>query len=163
MIDENKVRDWFAQEVRERMEDAGLAAYHVAYYCQMGLDHIYRYLQGKPFPKTWNLILLAECLDCSVNDLLGFDELGDINSYERLLASKTYLGEYEFSEHFRNRLIRCMNEADVSAEELKKRTGIGKNALEEWLTENRFALPNVLNILHIADALDCTPSDLLGY
>lgn len=163
MIDENKVRDWFAQEVKERMEDAGLASYHVAYNCQMGLDSVYGYLQGRPFPKTWNLILLAECLDCSVNDLLGFDELEDINSYERLLASKTYLGEYEFSEHFKNRLIRCMNEADVSVEELKKRTGIGKKTIDVWFEETRFALPTVLNLLRICYALDCTPSDLLGY
>lgn len=163
MIDENKVRDWFAQEVKERMEDAGLAPHQMAYYCRVKHEQISGYLQGRPFPKTWNLILLAECLDCSVNDLLGFDELEDINSYERLLASKTYLGEYEFSEHFKNRLIRCMNEVDVSAEELKKRTGIGKKTIEEWFEETRFALPNVLNLLRIADALDCTPSDLLGY
>ena len=163
MIDEKKIRSWYAAEVKERMEDAGLEPYRIAYLCQVKHDYVYGYLQGKPFPKLWNLILLAECLDCSVNDLLGYDEIDDVDVYERLLASRTYIDETDFAEHFSKRFARIMDEQCILAEDLHKRTGISLAAIEHWLGEEPVALPTVLNLLRICDALDCTPTDLLGY
>lgn len=163
MVDEKKVRDWFAQEVKERMEDAGLASYQIAYYCRVKHENIYGYLQGRPFPKLWNTILLAECLDCSVNDLLGYDEIDDVNVYERLLASTTYRDELDFSEHFAKRLVRMLDDNATLPKDLSKHTGIGLSAIEKWAGDVPVALPSVLNLLRICSALECTPSDLLGY
>lgn len=163
MIDEKGIRKWYAEEVKERMEDAGLQPYRIAYLCRVKHENIYGYLQGKPFPKVWNLILLAECLDCSVNDLLGYDEVGDITVYERYLASKTYLDELEYAEHFSKRLLRNMEEQSLLPEQIHKRTGITLSTIEQWISEKPPALPSVMNLLRLADALDCTPSDLLGY
>lgn len=163
MVIAKDVRKWYAEEVKERMEDAGLEPYRVAYLCRVKHENIYGYLQGKPFPRTWNLILLAECLDCSVNDLLGYDEIDDVEVYEKHLASKMYLDELDYASHFSRRLLRVMSEQSLLPEQIHDRTGIGLSALENWISERPEGLPSVLNLLRLSDALNCTPSDLLGY
>lgn len=163
MINENEVRNWFTAEVKERMADAGLEPYHMSHLCKMKHDNVYGYLHGKPFPRLWNMILLAECLDCSVNDLLGYNEPGDINVFERLLASKTYMDEIDFAGHFSKRFIRIMDEYNTLPEELSEQTGIGLNTINHWINKEPLSLPTVMQLLRICDALDCTPSDLLGY
>ena len=104
MTNEHDVRNWFETEVKERMEDAGLKPYHVSLMCKIEPGRIYGYLKGSPFPRVWKIILLAELLNCSVNDLLGYEEVDDLNVYEKFLASETYLDEDEFAAHFSKRL-----------------------------------------------------------
>lgn len=163
MLNIDEVKAWYVAEVNERMEDAGLAPNQIAHLCQLKYEAVYGYLQAKPFPKVWNLILLAECLDCSVNDLLGYDELDDVDVYEKRLASKLYFGELEYAIHFSRRLLRIMEERSLMPEQMRDRTGIGIAKIRDWISDRPESLPSVLNLLRLADALNCTPSDLLGY
>ena len=163
MTDIKEVREWYAKEVEERMEDCGLRPYHISAACKISSANVSGYLKGNPFPRLWKLILIAECLDCSVNDLLGYDEVDDPDVYERLLASKTYLGEDEFAVRFGKRLVRLMNEACANINDLHEFTGISLSNVESWTGDKPETLPNVQQLIRICDALDCTPSDLLGY
>ena len=163
MTDEADVREWYVREVKERIEDSGSDVYAIVKFCHFRPDYASRYFKGNPFPKLWNIILMAEYFGCSVNDLLGYEEVEDVNTYEKYLASKTYLGEDEFAIRFRNRLTRIMDEFCISAKDIHDYTEISMNAIESWICEKPEALPSVMQLIHICDALDCTPSDLLGY
>lgn len=163
MTDIKEVREWYATEVKERMEDCGLRPYHISNICKIESANVSGYLKGNPFPKLWKLILIAECLDCSVNDLLGYDEVEDVGVYERFLASKTYLDEDEFAVRFGRRLSRLMKETCTDSDDLHKFTGISVENIERWICDKPETLPTVLQLIRICDALDCTPSDLLGY
>lgn len=163
MTNEQDVRSWFETEVKERMEDAGLKPYHISSMCKIEHGRIYGYLKGSPFPRVWKIILLAELLNCSVNDLLGYEEVDDLNVYETFLASETYLDEDEFATRFSKRLVRVMDETFTTPEELHKETGIPLTNIEYWVGNNPDSLPSVSQLIRICDALDCTPTDLLGY
>lgn len=163
MTNETDVREWYATEVNDLIKDSGADVYQISKFCRFRPDYTRRYLQGKPFPKLWNLILLAEYFGCSVNDLLGYEEVDDINVFERFLASKTYLGEDEFAVRFRNRLVRMMDESCASADDIHNYTKISMSAIESWIGEKPETLPSVMQLVHICDAIECTPSDLLGY
>lgn len=163
MTNEKDVREWYEREVEERIEDSGENIYDISRFCHFRYDYTRNYLRGKPFPKLWSLILLAEYLSCSVNDLLGYEELDDVEMYERLLASKVYLGEDEFAVRFSKRLVQIMNDNYVSPDELHEYSKISLNAINNWIGDNPETLPSVMQLIHICDALDCTPSDLLGY
>lgn len=163
MLDVENIRKWFASEVKERMKETGLKPGHISYKCYIRSDNIHEYLVGKPFPRLWNLVLMAECLECSVNDLLGFDDTGDTDIFEKYLASKMYLDEYDFARHFSTRVLRVMNDRGFTAYDLHRETGFSESLIARWTTNKTLELPTVLQLLHICDTLDCTPSDLLGY
>lgn len=162
MIYEQEIKKWFSEEVKERMEDLNLKSYNIANFCKIENYRMSGYLHANPFPSVWKLILIAEVLECCVNDLLGFDEVEDVDSFEKFLASSTYLGEDEFTEHFSKRLLDRMSIRGVSPKQLSSITSISLTTIERYVCNNP-SLPNAKNLLLICDALDYTPSDLLGY
>lgn len=163
MTDIDGVREWFAGEVKERMEDLGLKPYNVAGICKMDYKNFYSYLRGTSFPKLWNLILIAECLNCSTNDLLGYDDVEDIDVYEKFLASETYTDESDYAVRFGRRFFRVMNEMNTTSEEIHELTGISVQTIDSWIGKSSETLPSVIQVIRLCDALETTPADLLGY
>ena len=164
MIDMEEIRDWFVQELRERMEDEQLRVCDVAYQCRITSNRLNNYLQGRSFPNPFVLSILADLLACSVNDLLGFDEL-DEDELVGFDPLSTFDDEDEFMVHIRNRLEQSMLSRDVSTKELSEKTGFNQHTIKYWLgkLKHQPSLIRTSDLIRLADALDCTPSDLLGY
>lgn len=162
MTNEQSIKDWFVAEVRERMDDLGLRPYHMAYFCRMNHNSIHTYLHGASLPNLWVLVLMAEHLDCCVNDLLGFDEVDDPGVFEMYKASTLFYDEKQFAGCFADRIQRYMHNRDITIEELSRRSDISVTTIKRWLSKYP-RLPRTSDFLRICDALDCTPSELLGY
>lgn len=47
--------------------------------------------------------------------------------------------------------------------DLAEHTGVKPQNVRGWLADKDATLPRMVNVLEIADLLECTPSDLLGY
>ena len=118
------------------------------------------YKSGNCCHELYTLILIADYLECSVNELLGYSDdllLEHNNDLEDILQN-----EDTFSDYFRDRLIQCMKTRNVSAKKSSESTGIALNIIEMYLSIHRW-IPRVPDFLLICDALECTPSDLLWY
>lgn len=164
MIDVEEIRTWFVQELNERMEDDHLRSRDVARHCQISQDRFNNYLQGRAFPNPFILAIIADFLGCTVNDLLDFDEPDDgmLVGYEPL---SMFEDVDEFMTHIRNRLEQYMGEFGISITDLSEKTGFNKRTIKYWLgkLKQQPTLIRTSDLLRICDALDCTPSDLLGY
>ena len=162
MINEKEIKQRFPIEMRERMEDAGFRPYHMSYFCQTKPSCINEYLQGTALPNLWSLVLMAEYLDCSTNDLFGINVSELELDYERYLASKMFHNEYEFAHCVSDRMMYLIDTKYASLDAFSDRSGIGKDTLKRW-TGLRPKLPRAADLLRVCNALNCTPSDLLGY
>ena len=123
MIDEEKVKEWFATEVKERMEELDLRPYHMEYFCHIKHGCIYSYLRGANLPNLWSLVLMAERLDCSVNDLLGFEDPESYNVFEIYEASKMFGDINGYARCFADRLRRHLINRDMTVDDLSSLTG----------------------------------------
>jgi DNA-binding Xre family transcriptional regulator len=159
-MDESRIKEWFSIEVRERMEELNLRPYHMAYFCQFKQNSIYQYLNGTIIPDPWRLVLMAEVLECSVNDLLGFDN--DDVRFEKYQASAMFLDDRQFAFCVSDRLERYLRRVDISLGRLSELTGITITTIKRWFGM-RPSLLRTNQLLHICEALNCTPSELLGY
>lgn len=162
MFDEKKIKEWFARELRERMEDAGLQPYHMPHLCHAKINSVYNYLGGASFPSPWSLVLMAEHLDCCVNDLLGYEEPRDAAVFERYLASRMYANAEEYAHCLADRITRFMNDGGITVDDLSDKTGFNERTIKQWFGV-RPKLPKTAYLLRLCEALDCTPTDLLGY
>ena len=155
---------WFSDEVKERMRDKEVAIGDMSYHCKIRSALLGNYIQGKTFPNLWALILIADFLETTTNELLDFDE-----AYEDSLLMydpfSIFDDEDEFAMHVRNRLENFMVNEHISIAELSEKSGFTKQTIRKWLgiNEKQPELPRTSDFLRICDALDCTPSDLLGY
>ena len=155
----NEIREWFGIELRERMADEKVKAAELCKYCDVTKSAMSQYIYGHSFPDPWRLVLIAERLNCSVNDLLGYVEFEDESARS---ASKTFPGENHFAEHLAIRIARRMERLGYDHETLANVTGISLETIERYF--GRWPeLPRTDKFLRICDALDCTPSELLGY
>ena len=164
MIDIDDIRDWFAQELRYKMEDEGMKPSDLARYCEIGPTNVNNYLQGNSFPSPWVLAKMADLFCCTVNDLLDFDE-ADEDSLVDYDLKAMFEDEEEFTMHIRNRLELCMLDNRINVYDLSEMTGFNPYTLKRWLGKLRSAptLIRTSDLLKLCDALGCTPSDLLGY
>lgn len=154
-----EIREWFAIELRERMTDEKVKAAELCKFCDITRSAMRQYIYGYSFPDPWRMVLIAERLSCSVNDLLGYDEFED--EFARS-ASKTFPGENHFAEHLAIRIVRRMEYLGYTHEGLSNKTGIGQDTIERYL-DRWPELPRTDKFLQICEALNCTPSELLGY
>lgn len=162
MLDENVIRGRFVDELNTRMKNLGVTPGDVALRCRTRKGSVISYMRGDSLPNVWTLALIAEYLDCTVNDLLGFEGIEDVNALEDDIAFDTYPSEGSFSFHVRDRLSQRMSVKHMNNETLSELTGFTVNTIERW-TWLYPRLPQAMNLIRLADALDCTPSDLLGY
>ena len=161
MLNEKEIKDWFVAEVRERMDDLGLRPYHMSPLCHIKYDSLSTYLSGLALPNPWSLVLMAEHLEASVDELLGYEGLDDVN-YEPYLASAMYRDKEQFATCVSDRLKRYFNKQGLTVDDVSDKTGVSISTLKRW-TSSRPTLPRTWDLLRLCDGLDCTPSELLGY
>lgn len=164
MIDIEETREWFAKTLREELEFNDITLTDMSQDCGINRNRLNNYIQGRSFPDPYTLIKLAEYFECTVNDLLDFDEPDDdaLLGYD---STDIFEDEDELMMHIRNRLGQCMNESRVSIKELSKKSGFNARTIKYWLCmlNRQPTLIRTSDLLRICDALECTPSDLLGY
>ena len=149
-----EIREHFAKRLRQGVDENDLRLWYVAHYADTSEAFLRSCLKLKKLPRIDSLIMIAELFHCSVNDLLGFksvevaprnepfnqglDMKYVVDRFMRELSNRGFdLDEFQFNEYG----------MDV---EFKRRI------------RNRM-FPSTDTFLQICDALECTPSDLLGY
>ena len=150
----------FASELNKRMEEKGVTYRQVAFASRVTRGSMVHYKSGNAFPDLYALILMADYLDCRVNDLLGYTEVRDLNVENNSVASN-FSNEDEFADYFRLRLHDYMKIKSLNVEELSRRTAISVNTIEMYLSVHRW-VPRTFDLICICEALNCTPSELLG-
>ena len=105
---------------------------------------------------------MAEHLEATVNDLLGYDEVDDNQILECYPASKMYRNKIEFSHCFADRFHRYLDRRGMTIEDVAKLSGVTVTTIKKWVGA-RPVLPATYKFLQLCEALECTPSELLGY
>ena len=161
-MDIKEVKYRLSCELDDRMVEQNISLARLAMSCRIMKHNMYSILEGKNLPNLWTLSLLAERLDCTANDLLGFEGIRDIQNLEDICAFDTFKDEDSFAVHLRDRIIARMKELNIDREELTNLSGLSRQSIERclWICPH---LPQLMKFLDICEALDCTPSDLLGY
>ena len=160
----DEIRSLFAQELSSRIREENLRVSDVASHCQISVDRLNNYLQGRSFPNPLILSSIADFIGFTVNDLLDYDEADEMTlvGYDPL---DMFEDEEEFMTHIRNRMEQCMNDMRIDIAELSEKTGFNTRTIKSWLgmLKRQPSLIRTSDLLKICDALCCTPSDLLGY
>ena len=151
-------RKHFADYVSRALIDRELPPWYVAYYCELSDATFRKYMKCTGLPSPIKLIMVAELFECSVNDLLGY---------------KSYCVEYRdrrfdsgrdtktVSAYFVDHLLRYMEDCNYSRSDLAAKVCISTFTMDRYIDEQK--LPDTSTLIRIAETLDCTPSDLLGY
>jgi DNA-binding Xre family transcriptional regulator len=162
MEDYKVIKNCLATELRIRIENKGIGYRTLAFNSRCTAIRAFDCIQGNSLPNLWTLTLMAEYLDCTVNELLGYGCIDDVNNMVDINAFTSFPHEDEFAEYVRDRILARMREIHINQEQLSELTSIKLATIERWLWICP-RLPQVMKFLQIAEALDCTPSDLLGY
>ena len=121
------------------------------------------YKFGRAFPELWNLLLITDCLNCSVDELLGYSKIGsDELRDSRVRVTDVIPSNDEFADFFRIRLEKYMQNNHITVSDLSKRSGFKESTIEMYLSVHRW-IPRTADFIKICDSLNCTPSDILGY
>ena len=115
---------------------------------------------GSCFPELFVLVRIANYLNCSVDELLGYISGRTMRLNKSM--NDDFSDEYEFKDYFRERLIFMMTEKNLGVNELARKSRVSIDTIEMYLSIHRW-VPCVIDFLYICDALECTPSGLLGY
>ena len=67
--------------------------------------------------------------------------------------------EYEFIEIFGDNLRDALRDANISQNELSRRTGIVKQTISSYM--NKKSMPSLRNVINISIVLGCEISDLV--
>ena len=159
MINAENIKETLSRELTNRMDEQNVRLSTMANYCDVSPKRIGEYRYGQSLPNLWTLVLMAERLDCSVNDLLGY---GHYTTTRVSSARDSFPGENHYAEFVSYLLIQTVNNTEIYPEELSRRTGIGINTINKWFTRWP-CLPRTDHLVKVADVLGCTPSELLGY
>lgn len=157
---ESVVARYFGRELSDRIKTRELPLDYIAKYCRISMSSLKECLRGERLATPWQLILMAEELHCTVNDLLGF---GYFYNGGAQRASNIPQGEYRVAERMWDEIIQRMNESDMTPDEMAEYAGVHLTTMRTWLGGSHNSFPKTFPLIRIADALDCTPSDLLGY
>ena len=155
---EYKYRRHFVDYVRQRIDELELPAWYVGYYSEISDATFRQYMKGIRLPAPIKLIMIAELLKCTVNDLLGFDYYNVSDSVELFDSGRDtkYVMAY-----FGNNLSRIMIGDDVSVVELASRSGLSTYVIQQYIDGK--VLPDISILIELCESLNCTPSELLGY
>lgn len=157
------VKEWFAAELKEKMIEYNLRSYHLTALCKMSEDEVQKCLKGTALPGLFSLVLLADRFECTVNDLLGYDEVEDLDVYEHYSASSMFFAKSQYAVCLSDRVHRHLEYRDISIPDLAAKLDVAAATIRHWFAKTHPTLPGAEKFLNICDALNCTPSDLLGY
>lgn len=161
MVNSKSVLVTFSEVLRTKMAEFNLSNRRLAIASRVTSEKISSYRTEECFPKLWTLVLIADYLECSVDELLGYSNCGYSNAYKKY-ASDVFPNEDVFADYFRNRLLSTMNVKGMTSYELSLKSGCSENTIDMYLSVHRWT-PQVPVFLNLCGALECTPSELLGY
>ena len=163
MEDTKLVLEEFRKELNYRLEEKGVSYKQAALSTRVTNSEMLKYLQGRSFPELWSIVLIADYLECSVNELFGYPKTSCFRAVDRdSVATIEFPNRDIFDDYFRDRLRMFMAYLEVSVAELSDRSGITEETIKMYLSVHRW-VPRVTELLKLCDALNITPSDLLGY
>ena len=157
---EDVVTRYFSRELTERTNELGLRKWYIAYYCETSEKTITECLNGSRLPSVWQLILMAEMCRCSVNDLLGYRYFKAESSE---LASSIPQAKQRLAVAMWNAINEVLDIRNMQFWQLAERIGVPWRTVGMLLENRNETFPKTIVLIRICDALDCTPSDLLGY
>lgn len=163
MINKDEIMKTFGERFTQYMVDHELRDIDMARLLNMSSMNIPAYKNGARLPNPWYLVLIAEKFDCSVNDLLGYDNCYARHEFRRESATKRFSSNNRYEIYFRDRLIELMRDRNIDAFELAMLVNKTEATVRNVWLGKRPIIPTIYNFLEICDALNCTPSDLLGY
>lgn len=163
MLDKNKIMRTFGERFTKYMIEHDLRDTDMARLLNMSSMNMPAYKNGTRLPNPWYLVLIAEKFDCTVNDLLGYDGYYVKNKFTREPATTKFTSLNRYELYFRDRLAGMLRVRDVSVSELAALVNKTEGTVRNTWLGTRPRLPDINNLLHICSALNCTPSDLLGY
>lgn len=163
MINKDKIMRTFGERFKQYMFDRSLRDVDMARLLNMSSMNMPAYKNGTRLPNPWYLVLIAEKFDCTVNDLLGYNSHRISNCLEIEPASKKFSSINRYEIYFKNRLADTMKLRGISISELASLVDKTEGTIRNVWLGNCPVIPNVYSFLDVCDALDCTPSDLLGY
>lgn len=76
------------------------------------------YKNGTRLPNPWYLVLIAEKFDCTVNDLLGYEDCCAKNEFTKEPVTVKFTSVNRYELYFRDRLTGTMRARDISVSEL---------------------------------------------
>lgn len=158
MINEREVMEYFSSYAAKRMEELDLRPWYVAYYSETSETTFRNYMKCVRLPRPSVLIMMAELFGCTVNELLGYEK---VSVPRKIRPFDSGLDTRNLSEHFFSEVARRMVRKRITLDDLATYTCVTAPTLDNYFKWN--SLPDTSMILHICSALDCTPSDLLGY
>ena len=161
MVNNKSVLVTFSEALRTKMAEFNLSNRRLAIASRVTSEKISSYRTEECFPKLWTLILIADFLECSVDELLGYSSFEHTDTY-RKYASDVFQNEDVFADYFRNRMLSMMGIKGMTSHELSLKSGCSENTINMYLSVHRWT-PQVPVFLNLCDALECTPSELLGY
>ena len=162
MVDTKLILQWFSRELIERMEEKGITYRQLAFGSRTMPHNIMDYMQAKNFPNPWTLVLMAEQLGCSVDELLGYEDSGFVRSHKKESLFSKYPSEDSFTPYLRDCMVKQMKDEKMTAETLSQLSGVNLQTINRYLCVHS-GIPQMPNLLRICDALRCTPSELIGY
>lgn len=158
MFKENEVKTHFIRYVTKHMNEKEIRPWYVAYYSEISDSTFRKYIKGIQLPKPVTLIFIAELFECTVNDLLGYEGNDTYKQVRRFDSGlETRKVARQFANQVRDRII--AKHWDIT--ELAYQSLTTHYSIYRYLTEP--FLPDTYTLIRLCDALDCTPSDLLGY
>lgn len=153
MID-YKIREHFSKYVTREMTEREVRPWYVAYYGETSEPFLRSCIKMKKLPRIDSLIMIAELFECTVNDLLGFDPV-NVDTRTELFNSGID------NRHVVKRLKEQLDERGFDADSFKFNESNMDFEFNRCMRLNR--LPDTDAFLQICSALNCTPSELLGY
>ena len=158
MVNELAIRRHFSDYMLRRMTETEIRPWYVAYYSGICENTLRQYLKGLRLPPPTTLILIAELFECSVNELLGYEPYYSVR-HGRLFDPA--LDTDSVADYFNGQLLNMLADKNISLDEISIHVNVGVACLDSYLKNH--TLPATTIILGIAEALKCTPSELLGY
>lgn len=158
MVDEVAMMKHFSEYVNQRAKELEISLWYVAYYSETSETAFNKYMKCARLARPTTLIMVAELFECTVNELLGYPRVHiprKNNKFNSGLDTKRML-EYFYSE-----AARLMIRKRISIDELAEYVGVTSPTLESYFKYN--TLYDGSTMVRICDALECTPSELLGY
>lgn len=135
-----------SERLSERMDELNLSAEDIAEKLKINQSTVRDWKRNKYLIFLDNLIKLADCLNCSIDFLVGRSEtVLDFNP--------------QICPPFYDRLREVMDERNISRYKLCKETGIEDTALSQW---KKGSNPHILTLEKLATCLNVSIDYLVG-
>ena len=137
----------FVENLKDLMLDTNLTVKDLCKNVDIGLSDCYRCLRKENLPALGTIIKISDYFCCSIDYILGI---------------APYLSEdkLNYTPPFEVAFAQILKEYKISRYQLNKHTKISNSRIDDWY--NGKHLPNLDNVIKLAQYFDCTIDRLLG-